>query len=261
MSYDQTTYIAKAVDKNGYAAYSDEDNAVWHTLITRQTPIVKERACPEYIEGLRLLDLPKDRIPQCFEISDVLRDLTGWSLEPVPALISFDRFFELLANRRFPAATFVRTREELDYIKEPDIFHEIFGHCPLLTNPAYAAFTQTYGKLGLDANEEERILLARLYWYTIEFGLMNTPKGLRVYGGGILSSAQETVYALESNLPVRKPFDIMDALRTPYRIDEIQPTYFVLENFDQLFNLVNIDLMSYIRQAHILGEYVPKHPC
>lgn len=261
MSYSETTYIAKTVDKHGFAAYNDLENAMWNQLITRQYPIVEAYACPEYLHGLQLLNLPKDRVPQCFEISKVLQETTGWQLEPVPALISFDYFFELLANRRFPAATFIRRPEDLDYIKEPDIFHEIFGHCPLLTNRAYADFTHTYGKLGLNATEEERILLARLFWFTNEFGLIKTSQGLKVYGGGILSSVEETIYSLESKKPERKPFDVMDALRTPYRIDEIQPIYFVLENFDQLYNLVNIDLMAYIRQAKLLGEHTPKHPC
>lgn len=261
MSYAKSSYVAKPVDANGMVAYTDEENAVWNELITRQRSIVQNRACDEYTHGLKLLDLPQDRIPQCYEVSEVLRDTTGWSLEPVPALISFDRFFALLANRQFPAATFIRTMEELDYLKEPDIFHEIFGHCPLLTNPAYAAFTETYGKLGLNATHQERVLLARLFWFTIEFGLINTSKGLRAYGGGILSSINETVYCLESGLPQRKPFNALDALRTSYRIDVIQPIYFVLNSFDELYRLIDIDLMALIRQAENLGEYAPLHPC
>lgn len=261
MTHHKTSYVAKPVDKNGMAAYTDAENAVWHALITRQYPIVEKRACPEYLQGLRTLDLPKDRVPQCFEVTAALQATTGWTLEPVPALISFDRFFELLANKRFPAATFIRTIEELDYLQEPDIFHEIFGHCPMLTNPAYAEFTHTYGKLGVNATEEERILLARLFWFTNEFGLIKTADGLRVYGGGILSSVDETIYSLESDIPERRPFDIMEALRTPYRIDTIQPIYYVLENFDQLYNLVEIDLMAMIRKAKLLGENIPLHPC
>ena len=261
MSYAKSSYVAKPVDANGMVVYTDEENAVWNELITRQYSIVQNRACDEYIYGLQLLDLPKDRIPQCYEVSEVLRDTTGWSLAPVPALISFDRFFALLANRQFPAATFIRTMEELDYLKEPDIFHEIFGHCPLLTNPAYAAFTETYGKLGLHATAQERVLLARLFWFTIEFGLINTSKGLRAYGGGILSSINETVYCLESGLPQRQPFDALTALRTSYRIDVIQPIYFVLNSFDELYRLIDIDLMALIRQAENLGEYAPLHPC
>jgi phenylalanine-4-hydroxylase len=255
MSYKQTSYIAKPVDSNGIAHYTEEENAVWHELISRQLNIVNHRACDEYMQGLDILNMPHDRIPQCYEISNALEKVTGWTLEPVSALISFERFFQLLANKRFPAATFIRRREELDYLQEPDIFHEVFGHCPLLTNPAYADFTHTYGKLGINASKEDRAMLARLYWFTIEFGLIQAAAGLRIYGGGILSSANESVYALESATPQRKPFQPLDALRTPYRIDIIQPVYFVLENFSVLYELINMDLISLIREARRLGDY------
>lgn len=261
MQQKKTIYTARPVDEKGIAAYTAEEHAVWHTLITRQQTIIQQRACDEYIHGLQRLNLPQERIPQCKDISAVLHELTGWVLEPVAALISFDHFFYLLANKRFPAATFIRIREELDYIEEPDIFHEIFGHCPLLTNPAYAAFVHTYGKLGMDATSQERILLARLFWFTVEFGLIQSAQGLRAYGGGILSSIKETVYCIESTVPVRKVFDVMDALRTPYDIDVIQPTYFVLDNFDQLYDLINVDLMSLVRKANHIGDHVPLHPC
>lgn len=261
MSYDQTSYIAKPIDANGNATYTDEENAVWHELITRQDLIIQDKACGEYVRGLQLLKLPKQRIPQCHEVSTTLKEITGWELEPVPALISFDRFFYLLANRKFPAATFIRRKEELDYIKEPDIFHEVYGHCPLLTNPAYAEFVETYGKLGLKATPEERVMLARLFWFTIEFGLINTASGIRAYGGGILSSMNETVYCIESKIPQRAPFDVMQALCTPYRIDVIQPLYFVLDSFDQLYQLIHLDLIALIHQAHALNKDAPKHPC
>jgi phenylalanine-4-hydroxylase len=261
MSYDQTSYVAKLADANGLVAYTDEENAVWQELMARQNTIVQGRACDEYLQGLALLNFPTDKVPQCKDISTILQDTTGWSLEPVPALIPFDRFFQLLANRQFPAATFIRTKEELDYLKEPDIFHEMFGHCPLLTNSAYADFTQLYGQLGLSATPEERVLLARLFWFTIEFGLIQTPKGLRAYGGGILSSINETVYCLESTIPQRKPFNVIEALKTPYRIDEIQPVYFVLNTFDELYHLIDIDLMALIRQVRDLGKNNPLHPC
>lgn len=256
-----TNYVAKTIDENGNAAYTADENQVWQELITRQQAIVKNRGCNEYLKGLDLLDLPQNRIPQCHEISKVLRDITGWTLEPVPALISFDHFFKLLANRKFPAATFIRRKEELDYLQEPDIFHEIFGHCPLLTNPAYAEFTHMYGKLGVNATHEERVLLARIFWFTIEFGLMKTPQGLRAYGGGILSSINETVYSIESDVPKRVPFDLFEALATPYRIDVIQPIYFVINNFDELYNIIEIDLMDYIRKNQFLIKEQPKHPC
>jgi phenylalanine-4-hydroxylase len=255
-----TEYVSRPVDANGVATYTDEENAVWHTLIERQLKIVENRACKEFMDGIKILNLPTDRIPQCPEISAALREATGWQLEPVPALIPFEKFFHLLATRRFPAATFIRRLDELDYLQEPDIFHEVFGHCPLLTNPAYAEFTYTYGKLGLNASKEDRALLARLYWFTIEFGLIKQNNQLRVYGGGILSSKGETVYSLEDPQPERKPFEPLDVLRTPYRIDIMQPIYFVIENFDTLFDLTKMDLIGLTRRARELGEHIPVYP-
>lgn len=256
-SEKKSAYVAKPVDEQGIAQYTDDENQIWHELITRQIPILQNRACDEFIQGLDFIHFPTDRIPQCHEISAVLREKTGWQLEPVPALISFDHFFHLLANRKFPAATFIRTREELDYLQEPDIFHEVFGHCPLLTNQAYADFTHTYGKLGLNATPADRVMLAKLYWFTIEFGLIKTQKGLRAYGGGILSSMSETQYCIESDVPQRKPFDVLDVLRTPYRIDIIQPIYFVIEHFNVLFELTEMDLIALIQEARRLGMHQP----
>lgn len=260
MSYKETSYVAKPVDANGFAEYTDEENAIWSILYHRQLPLVRGRACDEYMHGLDLLNLSKDKIPQCPDVTHALKDVTGWALEPVPALIPFDKFFHLLATKRFPAATFIRKREELDYLREPDIFHEVFGHCPLLTNQAYADFTETYGKLGLKADHKDRVMLARLYWFTIEFGLIKTKSGLRTYGGGILSSFSETAYSLESDIPLRKPFDPLEVLRTPYRIDIMQPIYFVIESFDTLFNLIDMDLIGLIHKARELGEYAPIYP-
>lgn len=256
---NNSRYTAKPVDTEGKAAYTDEENEIWHELITRQIPIVAGRACNEYFYGIEQLNLPHDRIPQCYEISNVLQIATGWQLQPVSALIPFDYFFSLLANRKFPAATFIRRRDELDYLQEPDIFHEVFGHCPLLLNQSCADFTQAYGKLGLNAAPDDRVMLAKLYWFTIEFGLIQTNVGLRAYGGGILSSASETKYCLESEIPRRKPFDIIDVLRTPYRIDIKQPVYFIIENFEVLFELIDLDLIGLIQQARRLGMYQPEY--
>lgn len=253
----KTTYEAKPVDAQGYAAYTPEENQIWNTLITRQRPIVEGRACQEYIQGLNKLNLSTDHIPQCPEVSKVLMETTGWSLQPVPALIPNDYFFELLANRKFPAATFIRRREELDYLQEPDIFHEVFGHCPLLTNQALADFTCTYGKLCQKANDKEREMLARLYWFTVEFGLINTKDGLRTYGGGILSSKSETPYCIESPLPLRKPFDVIDVFRTPYLIYIMQPVYFVIDSFDVLLELTQMDLIGMANQAMKMGMHQP----
>ena len=256
MAYKKTSnYVAKPVDDQGNAVYTDDENLVWHDLIIRQIPIVTGRACDEYMHGIDLINFPKDRIPQCPEVSRVLKATTGWTLEPVPALIPFDQFFDLLANKKFPAATFIRHRDELDYLQEPDIFHEVFGHCPLLTNQAYADFTQTYGKLALHASHEDRVMLAKLYWFTIEFGLIKTKEGLRIYGGGILSSKGETIYSLESPTPQRKSFDALEVLRTPYRIDIKQPIYYVIDSFDVLFQLIDMDLFALIREARQLGMH------
>jgi len=255
------SYIAKTANKQGIVDYTIDENNTWHILITRQMDVIKNRACDEFIAGLHLLNFPHNKIPQCPEVSVMLQQTTGWQLEPVEAIISFDRFFELLSQKRFPAATFIRREEDLDYIKEPDIFHEIFGHCPLLTNQAYADFVYAYGKLGLKATAEERVLLARLFWFTIEFGLIQTPQGLRAYGGGILSSPKETVYSLESQEPTRLPFNVINALQTNYHIDKIQPVYFIINHFDQLYELIHMDLIRLIREVQYQNTIIPRHPC
>lgn len=259
MSYKTTSYVAHPVDEHGNANYTQEENQVWEELITRQIPIVQGRACDEYIRGIELLNMPHDRVPQCPEITKVLKRETGWALEPVTALIPFSKFFNLLANQKFPAATFIRRKDELDYLQEPDIFHEVFGHCPMLTNPACAEFTHIYGKLGEKASHEDQVMLAKLYWFTIEFGLIQTQQGLRAYGGGILSSKSETVYCVESPIPQRKIFDPMEVLRTPYRIDIMQPIYFIIDSFDILFRLTEMDLIGLIREARALGMYEPTY--
>jgi phenylalanine-4-hydroxylase len=256
-----TKYVAKVPDERGFIHYTDEENQIWSELIERQKTVLPGRACAEYLEALDRLDLPDTRIPQCEEVSRVLREYTGWEVAPVPALITFTDFFNLLASKRFPAATFIRTREEMEYLQEPDIFHEIFGHTPLLTDPRFAAFTHAYGKAGAAARKEDRPMLARLYWFTVEFGLINRPQeGLRTYGAGVVSSSGETVYSLESDQPERKPFDPVDVLRTPYRIDIFQPIYFVIESFDTLFEVAQMDLLALIERARKLGMHPPAFP-
>jgi phenylalanine-4-hydroxylase len=232
-----TKYIAKKVNSNGLIDFTAEENETWKILFERQIHAVEHRACPEFLTGLKKLNLPEDHIPQCEEISAILRAETGWSVKPVEAIIPLEDFFSLLANRQFPAASFIRTREDLDYLQEPDIFHEYFGHCPLLTNKAYADFVQWYGENALKTDKKAQSFLGRLFWFTIEFGLIQTSAGLRIFGGGILSSFAETFYALESPTPQRLPFSIDKMLATPYRYDEIQTTYFVLDNITQLFEL------------------------
>ncbi|MFG3453260.1 phenylalanine 4-monooxygenase [Stutzerimonas stutzeri] len=254
-----TKYVAREPDANGHIHYPDAEDAVWQTLIERQLKLLDGRACQEYLDGIEQLALPHDRIPQLGEINRVLDATTGWQVARVPALIPFQTFFELLASKRFPVATFIRTPQELDYLQEPDIFHEIFGHCPLLTNPWFAEFTHTYGQLGLKATKEERVYLARLYWMTIEFGLVETSAGRRIYGGGILSSPKETLYSL-SDEPEHQTFDVVEAMRTPYRIDILQPVYFVLPELKRLFEVAHEDIMADVRTAMQLGLHQPKFP-
>lgn len=172
MSKKGTKYISKEPDAQGLRHYSAEEHQIWADLYARQAELLPNRACPEFLDCLEKLGLPHDQVPQLTDVTKTLHAATGWGVEGVPALISFEKFFALLANKKFPAATFIRTRDEFDYLQEPDIFHEIFGHCPLLMNPAYANFMQKYGEMGLEVEKADRAMLARLYWFTIEFGLM-----------------------------------------------------------------------------------------
>lgn len=261
-----TQYVSKKADEQGIIAWTAPENNIWKILITRQLSHIKDQACDEYLAGLEKLQLPTDNIPQLAEVSKVLRESTGWQCYPVPALIGFGAFFKLLSEKKFPVATFIRSEEELDYLQEPDIFHEIFGHCPLLTNSSFANYTQAYGKMGLMANKEQRIFLARLYWFTVEFGLLNTPKGLRIYGGGIISSPSETNYALTDGKAKRYPLskaNIIDVLRTPYRIDIIQPVYFMLNKISELDGIREYDvedIMALVAEAKALGPFAAKFP-
>lgn len=231
-------YTAKPVDSTGKIPFTEEEHGTWKLLIERQEKIIQGRACDEYIAGVKKLNFPHDRIPDIAEVSAGL-SCTGWAVEPVAAIIPLKSFFELIANRHFPVATFIRVREELDYIKEPDIFHEYFGHCPLLTLPFYADFVQWYGKFALTMPEKLLPILGRLFWFTIEFGLIESPQGLRIMGGGILSSFAETQHCLENSKVERVPFDLATVLGTDYNYWEIQKRYYVLRDFRQLVDLQN----------------------
>lgn len=256
----KTTYQAKQPDNNGIIPYNSEENETWSILYQRQKPIVEEYACDEYLKGLEILQMSNGRIPQCTEISQVLKAHTGWGVEPVKALISFSEFYDLLARKRFPAASFIRIRDELDYLQEPDIFHELFGHCPLLTDQAFADFSQAFGEIGQQAPKALRARLQRLYWFTVEFGLIKTAHGPRAYGGGILSSKGETVYSIESHIPERRIFNPMDILRTPYRYDIMQTTYYVIDSFSDFYKLIDMDLLELVREATELGDFEPTFP-
>jgi phenylalanine-4-hydroxylase len=253
-------YVAHQPDAQGLIHYSADEHRVWRQLFTRQMVLVSGRASDEFIEGLVRLGVTADGIPQLSDLSRTLYPLTGWRVEPVSALISARDFFELLARRHFPAATFIRSQEEMDYVTEPDIFHEVFGHCPMLTYRVYADFIHEYACFVLNRPESDWPLLQRLFWFTVEFGLIRTEQGIRAYGGGILSSMSETVYSVESAQPMRVLFHPLVAFRTPYRIDQLQAVYFVIDSYQQLYGCVTDQLITCLEQARALGEYPPFFP-
>ena len=220
-----------------WAQYSEEDHAIWALLYARQIELTQRYAAPEFLQGVRALAASATRIPRFEDANRVLADTTGWRIVAVPGLIPEQTFFEHLAHRRFPVTVWIRGRHELDYLVEPDVFHDFFGHVPLLTNPIFARFMQAYGEAGPKALAVPGAIgmLTRLYWYMVEFGLISTPAGLRVYGSGILSSKGETVYSVESPTPRRWRFELLRVMRTEYRIDAFQSSYFVINSFDQLF--------------------------
>ena len=217
--------------------YGEAEHAIWRTLFDRQMAILPDRAAHEFLDGVGKLDLDQGRIPDFERMSETLFALTGWRVVAVPSLVPDDVFFDHLAGRRFPAGQFIRRPEQLDYIEEPDVFHDVFGHVPMLAHPVFADYMQAYGKGGQRALAQFGALknLARLYWYTVEFGLIATQAGLRIYGSGIASSNAESVYALENPSPNRIAFDLERVMRTEYRIDDFQETYFVIRSFDELF--------------------------
>lgn len=222
--------------------YTAEEHAVWDTLYRRQLEITKDRSVEEFRTGLGLLDLGAGGIPDLDVINPKLKALTGWEVVMVPHLVPDDVFFTHLANRRFPAGRFIRKPNQLDYLEEPDIFHDIFGHVPMLTLPVFADYMQAYGRGGLRAQSLGRLKeLARLYWYTVEFGLIQRPDGLRIYGAGIVSSAGETPFSLVDASPNRIRFDLERVMRTDYRIDDYQQLYVVIDSFEQLLDATQQD--------------------
>ncbi len=226
----------------GWKNYTAADHAVWKTLFERQTKLLPGRACDAFVDGMNRLPIGADRIPDFLELSDVLMQRTGWQVVAVPGLVPDEVFFEHLANRRFPSGNFIRAPHQLDYLEEPDVFHDVFGHVPMLMNPAIADYIQAYGEGGLRARKLGVLdKLARVYWYTVEFGLIRQPDGLRIYGAGIASSRTESVFALEDASPNRIGFDLERVMRTNYRIDDFQETYFVVDSLDQLLELATID--------------------
>lgn len=221
----------------GWSAYSPEQHALWDRLYTRQRAMLPGRACQAFLDGLDALALSAGGIPDFGELSARLAARTGWTVVAVPGLVPDEVFFDHLANRRFVSGNFLRTPEQMDYLEEPDVFHDVFGHVPLLTDPVFADYMQAYGKGGLAAARRGTIAnLARLYWYTVEFGLLREAGALRLYGAGIVSSYTESSYALESDVPKRIEFNLERVMRTAYKIDDFQQSYFVIDSFEQLLD-------------------------
>jgi len=240
--------------------YSDADHAIWATLYRRQIDLIERYAAPEFLSGVQALGASERQIPRFEDANRVLQARTGWRIVAVPGLIPEETFFDHLAHRRFPVTVWIRKPEELDYLVEPDVFHDFFGHVPLLTNPVFARFMQAYGEAGPKALATPGGLrmLARLYWYMVEFGLIRGAAGLRVYGAGILSSKGETVYSIESPQPQRVRFDLVRVMRTDYRIDDFQATYFVLDSVEQLFEACyNTDFAPLYHQYAQLPPIAP----
>ena len=216
--------------------YTPQDHALYRQLWERQSRQLKGLACESFIQSLPHLG-QSDRIPRFDEVSKRLRQATGWEIVAVPGLIPEHAFFGLLAQRRFPVTDWIRRPDEFDYIVEPDVFHDLFGHVPLLFDPVFADYMQAYGEGGLKAARlQAGEQLARLYWYTVEFGVMRTEQGLRAYGAGLLSSAGELAYSVHDKQPLRLPFSLERLMRTRYRIDTYQSTYFVIDSFQELFD-------------------------
>lgn len=242
----------------GWESYSAQDHAVWKTLYERQTKRLVGRACDAFLDGMRALPIGADAIPDFRRLSDVLLQRTGWQVVAVPGLVPDEVFFDHLAHRRFPAGNFIRQAHELDYLEEPDVFHDVFGHVPLLMNPVMADFMQAYGEGGRRARELGVLdKLSRVYWYTVEFGLVQQRDGLRLYGAGIASSATESMFALDSPSPNRLRFELERVLRTRYRIDDFQESYFVLGDMDELLELARIDFAPLYQRVMGAPEFEP----
>ncbi len=245
------------IDQN-WVAYSKDEHQRWTRLYERQMQILPGRACQAFLDGLSVLDLHGDGIPEFKALNQQLEAISGWTIVAVPGLIPDIVFFDHLANRRFPAGNFIRTEAEFDYIEAPDVFHDIFGHVPMLTNQVFADYMQAYGQGGLRAmNLNSLDALARLYWYTVEFGLIASEDGPRIYGAGILSSPAESCFCLESPSPNRIGFDLMRVMQTRYRIDDFQETYFEILDFNDLFEATSQDFAPLYKALETAPSYAP----
>ncbi len=248
-----TDYVSKRPDAEGRFHYTGEETAVWRDLFDMQMTGLRRHACRAYLDGQVKLGMTGDAVPQVVEIDARLSQISGAGVAPVDALIPQDEFSTLLKNRKFPVATFIRKREHFDYIEEPDIFHECFGHCPMLTDDAFCRFMERFGALALDLGDVWSERLFRLFWFTVEFGLIREDGALKAFGAGIISSPEELQWAM-SGTPETRDFDLIEVLRTPYRIDIVQPVYFVIDSFEQLAECLESDMLAALQEAKALGD-------
>ena len=248
-----------SVVEQPWDTYTDTDHQVWAQLFERQKAVLPGRASDEFLSALAAMEMTPDRIPKFDDLNPILRAATGWELVGVEGLLPELTFFDHLANRRFPVTWWIRKPDQMDYLSEPDLFHDLFGHVPLLMNPVFADYMEAYGRGGVKAHgigEDALVNLTRLYWYTVEFGLIRQKDGLRIYGSGIVSSKGESIHCLESDAPNRIGFDLERIMRTRYRIDTYQKTYFVIDSFEQLMDETGPDFAPiYERLARL--ESVP----
>ena len=253
---------ATGVVEQPWDSYTATDHQVWNILYERQRALLPGYACPEFLEGVERFGLGDGGIPRFDSLNEVLAQATGWQVVGVEGLLPDEVFFDHLANRRFPVSWWIRKMDQLDYLSEPDLFHDLFGHVPLLLNPVFADYMQAYGRGGMKAHAigpEALMNLTRLYWYTVEFGLIRTDAGLRIYGAGIVSSKGESIYSIDSPAPNRIGFDLARVMKTRYRIDTYQQTYFVIDSFEQLFEATGPDFTPIYaelatRPVHAAGD-------
>ncbi len=248
-----TTYSSKTPDPDGRFFYDAEETDIWRTLYSRQMATLAEFACRAYLDGQARLSFSADAVPQVCDIDERLHALTGAGVKPVAALIPQSEFSTLLKNRRFPVATFIRRREHLDYIEEPDIFHEVFGHCPMLTNPEFCRFIERFGELALSLPKGMIRRLYRLWWFTVEFGLIEEDGRMKAFGAGIMSSPSEAAHAASGDAEILD-FDLMTIFRTDYRIDILQPVYFAIQSFEQLAASLEDDIAELLAEAKSRGD-------
>lgn len=242
----------------GWASFTQAEHEMWKTLFHRQEKMLEGRVVPVFLEGVKKLQMAADGIPRFEDLSEILMKETGWQIVAVPGLVPDDIFFELLAQRKFPSTAFIRKPEEMDYLEEPDIFHDIFGHVPLLVHPVFADYMAAYGRSGRNAFGTGNLhYLARLYWYTVEFGLILTDEGLRTYGSGIVSSYGESKYCVEDPTPNRIMFDLKRVMQTNYRIDDYQETYFVVNSFEELMEATTQEFAPIYKELQGLPDYKP----